>query len=131
MVEMSRAVNNRGVAENSHLFQPGQSGNPNGRPVGSKNKFTLVKQQLVELFEEEQVKEKLREWIKSGRRRDLKEFMNFVISILPREIEGSDNRPQVVNIINSWSGNKDGSKKPNTVRADPQAAGVQGQPRSQ
>ena len=30
----------------SHLWQPGQSGNPNGRPKGSKNKITLLKQVL-------------------------------------------------------------------------------------
>lgn len=30
-------------ARPSHLFKPGQSGNPNGRPKGSKNAITLVK----------------------------------------------------------------------------------------
>lgn len=29
-----------------HLFQPGQSGNPAGRPAGSKNKTTILKQAI-------------------------------------------------------------------------------------
>lgn len=32
--------------KNVHLWKPGQSGNPKGRPVGSKNKITLMKQAL-------------------------------------------------------------------------------------
>ncbi len=34
-------------AKNSHIsgrFQPGQSGNPAGRPVGSKNRFSALKE---------------------------------------------------------------------------------------
>ena len=30
------------------LFEPGQSGNPNGRPVGSRNKTTVAIEQLLE-----------------------------------------------------------------------------------
>lgn len=30
----------------AHLWKPGQSGNPDGRPKGSKNKITLIKQAL-------------------------------------------------------------------------------------
>ena len=33
-------------------FVQGSSGNPNGRPVGSKNKFTTLKSASIEAFEE-------------------------------------------------------------------------------
>ena len=33
-----------------HLWKPGQSGNPNGRPKGSKNKLTLLKIAIDERF---------------------------------------------------------------------------------
>jgi hypothetical protein len=31
-----------------HLFKPGQSGNPNGRPMGALNKTTLAAQALLD-----------------------------------------------------------------------------------
>ena len=34
--------------QKAHLFQPGQSGNPNGRPVGSLNKATSAAQMLLD-----------------------------------------------------------------------------------
>jgi hypothetical protein len=37
----------------STLWKPGQSGNPNGRPKGSKNKITLLKLSLEEYLREE------------------------------------------------------------------------------
>ena len=33
-------------------FVEGSSGNPNGRPLGSKNKFTTLKNTFIEAFEE-------------------------------------------------------------------------------
>ena len=37
-------------------FQPGQSGNPSGRPQGSRNKATLIAEQLIDGQAEELVK---------------------------------------------------------------------------
>jgi hypothetical protein len=46
---LSRAVrrDNTGQKQN-HLFPPGQSGNPNGRPLGSRNKTTLAIESLLD-----------------------------------------------------------------------------------
>lgn len=41
---MSNLTNKQGRKQNQHLFKPGQSGNPAGRPAGSKNKTTRMKE---------------------------------------------------------------------------------------
>ena len=43
------SVNNR---NSIGRFVEGSSGNPNGRPLGSKNKFTTLKNAFIETFEE-------------------------------------------------------------------------------
>jgi len=52
-------------------FQPGQSGNPNGRPKGSKNKSTLALQKLLD-GEGEVILRKAIELAKAGNRHALK-----------------------------------------------------------
>ena len=42
----------KGSSEPTHLFKPGQSGNPSGRPKGSKNKLTLLREAVLESAEE-------------------------------------------------------------------------------
>ena len=43
-------------------FVQGSSGNPNGRPVGSRNKFTTLKSAFIEAFEELGGVDNLIEW---------------------------------------------------------------------
>ena len=43
-------------------FVQGSSGHPNGRPVGSKNKFTTLKSAFIEAFEEIGGVDNLIEW---------------------------------------------------------------------
>ena len=43
-------------------FVEGSSGNPNGRPLGSKNKFTTLKNTFIEAFEELGEVDNLVEW---------------------------------------------------------------------
>lgn len=44
--------NTKESSEAKHLFKPGQSGNPNGRPKGSKNKLTLLREAVLESAED-------------------------------------------------------------------------------
>ena len=43
-VKEEREAELKRQASRKHLFQPGQSGNPAGRPKGTKNKHTLLKE---------------------------------------------------------------------------------------
>ena len=47
------------------LFEPGQSGNPNGRPAGSRNKATVAIEKLLE-DDAETIIKKAMEKAKSG-----------------------------------------------------------------
>jgi len=64
-------------------FVEGSSGNPNGRPVGSKNKFTTLKNAFIETFEELGGVDNLVEWAKANQT----EFYRMVARLMPREVE--------------------------------------------
>ena len=64
-------------------FVEGSSGNPNGRPVGSKNKFTTLKSAFIEAFEELGGVDNLVEWAKANQT----EFYRMVARLMPRELE--------------------------------------------
>lgn len=64
-------------------FVEGSSGNPNGRPVGSKNQFTTLKSAFIETFEEIGGVGNLVEWAKANQT----EFYRMVARLMPREIE--------------------------------------------
>ena len=64
-------------------FTEGSSGNPNGRPVGSKNKFTTLKNAFIETFEELGGVDNLVEWAKANQT----EFYRMVARLMPREVE--------------------------------------------
>ncbi len=65
-------------------FVKGQSGNPQGKIPGTKNKYTRVKEAMVELFEEVHGKEKLKQMMQTP-----DGFFNvmkhLVVPILPKE----------------------------------------------
>ena len=63
-------------------FVQGSSGNPNGRPVGSKNKFTNLKSAFIEAFEELGGVDNLIEWARCNQT----EFYRMLARLMPREI---------------------------------------------
>ena len=66
-------------------FVEGSSGNPNGRPVGSKNKFTTLKNAFIETFEELGGVDNLVEWARCNQT----EFYRMLSRLLPREVEAT------------------------------------------
>ena len=59
-------------------FEKGQSGNPAGRPKGSKNQATLAVQHLIEILEER---------MEEAKTLDFKEFVKVAASLLPKNIK--------------------------------------------
>ena len=68
-------------------FVQGSSGNPNGRPVGSKNKFTTLKSAFIDAFEEIGGVDNLVEWARCNQT----EFYKMLARIMPREIHANVN----------------------------------------
>lgn len=65
------------------LGQYAITGGP-GRPPGSKNKFTLIKEEMVDIWHESNGKEKLKEMFEASPDKFLK-ALDRIISILPKE----------------------------------------------
>jgi len=68
-------------------FVQGSSGNPNGRPVGSKNKFTTLKAAFIDAFEEIGGVDNLVEWARCNET----EFYRMLARIMPKEIHADVN----------------------------------------
>ena len=66
-------------------FVEGSSGNPNGRPLGSKNKFTTLKNAFIETFEELGGVDNLVEWARCNQT----EFYRMLSRLLPKEVEAT------------------------------------------
>ena len=79
-------------------FRPGMSGNPNGRPKGSKNKFTDLKNTFLEAFEKTGGVPALVKWVKqSSRNRGL--FYQILAKMLPSNVTVGDHKDLKYEII--------------------------------
>ena len=78
------SVNNR---NSIGRFTEGSSGNPNGRPVGSKNQFTTLKSAFIDAFEEIGGVDNLVEWARCNQT----EFYKMLARLMPREIHANVN----------------------------------------
>lgn len=68
----------------SGQFKPGQSGNPDGRPKGSKNKASKLKEAYVAVFEELGGPTALKKWVESDEK-NKSDFYKMLPQLMPRE----------------------------------------------
>ena len=78
------SVNNR---NSIGRFVEGSSGNPSGRPVGSRNQFTTLKSAFIDAFEEIGGVDNLVEWARCNQT----EFYKMLARLMPREIKADMN----------------------------------------
>ena len=76
----------------SHLFQPGQSGNPKGKKKGTLNKFTRLKNDVLEAIE--------------TRKEELKalafdKLLTIGASFVPKNDKGKDGDERIVVVVNN------------------------------
>ena len=77
---------------------PGGTANPNGRPKGSKNKFTQLKDAFLEAFEEVGGKD----FVVRSAKEDPKAFLTLMAKMLPRYSElaiGSEKKTSPIVIV--------------------------------
>ncbi len=99
---VKKPVNNR---NKTGKFKAGKSGNPNGRPKGSKDKFTELKDSFLEAFDRLGGIDGLVEWAKKSNN-NRSQFYQMITKLLPRDINlnppgdftfiiGKDYKPKV------------------------------------
>jgi hypothetical protein len=97
----SAAPENTGEKQTTTLFQPGQSGNPAGRPKGARSK--LGEAFLVEMLAD--FEEHGRDAIKTVRDKKPDQYLKVVASILPKELDAGE---ATLNILSELLARVDG-----------------------
>lgn len=78
-----------GDKQKSHLFQPGKSGNPAGRPKGARSKLTeIFLKGMLEDFEKHGILA-----IEQVRIEKPDQYLKVISAIIPKEITGEDGAP--------------------------------------
>jgi len=72
----------------SRKFQPGESGNPNGRKKGTPNKFTTLKKAFMNVFERLGGEDELLTWAESSKRNQ-ETFYSWMTKLFPQEVAHS------------------------------------------
>jgi hypothetical protein len=82
---LAKSSVNNSKRTGKRLFRKGQSGNPNGRPKGSKDKFTELKDAFLSAFDELGGVKGLVKWAKRSND-NTGHFYQMITKLLPRDI---------------------------------------------
>lgn len=82
-------------------FKQGNPGGP-GRPKGSKNKFTKVKEEIVELFDKLDGVGQLRRHINNNPEKFYRFTKEIILPVLPKD-PLVQNNTQIVNVDYGWT----------------------------
>ena len=90
-------------------FQAGVSGNPNGRPKGSRNKITMVLQDKISDFLSNNIESIQQEYDQLSSNEKLKFLANILPYVMPKMKEGEEpvrvlEKGDTYNLINSIGG---------------------------
>ena len=66
-------------------WKPGESGNPAGRPVGSKNRYSMLKESFLEAYEASGGTEGLVAWIRENPK-NRTDFYRILAGMVPRDL---------------------------------------------
>jgi hypothetical protein len=77
-------------------WKKGVSGNPKGKPKGSKDKFTSLKQSFLDAFQGIGGTDELKKWATDEKHQ--KDFFKMIATMLPRTVEGKVTGDLTVNI---------------------------------